>query len=56
MQLKNGPAVRAGVEALSAKLRQTPGVADVRYDRQWLDRLLAAVTIVRGAGLLLGPC
>ena len=27
----------AGVDALAARLRQMPGVADVRYDRQWLD-------------------
>ena len=25
------------------RLRQTPGVSDVRYDRQWLDRLLSVV-------------
>ena len=42
------------VESLSEKLRQTPGVADVRWDRQWLDRLLSAVTIIRVAGLALG--
>jgi len=42
------------VEALVAKLRQLPGVADVRYDRQWLSRLLAAITFVRGLGLALG--
>ena len=31
-----------------------PGVADVRYDRQWLDRLLSAIAIIRGVGLVLG--
>ena len=31
-----------------------PGVVDVRYDRQWLDRLLAAVAVLRGVGLVLG--
>ena len=31
-----------------------PGVADVRYDRQWLDRLLAAMRVIRGVGLALG--
>jgi cell division protein FtsX len=32
-------APRAGpVEELAATLRQSPGVADVRYDREWLDR------------------
>jgi cell division transport system permease protein len=31
-----------------------PGVADVRYDRQWLSRLLSAVTVIRGIGFALG--
>ena len=30
-----------------------PGVADVRYDRQWLNRLLAAVGVIRGVGIAL---
>lgn len=42
------------VEQLAATLRTTRGVADVRYDRQWLDRLLSAVAIVRRVGLILG--
>jgi cell division transport system permease protein len=35
-------------------LRQTPGVADVRYDREWLDRLQTAASTVGGLGLILG--
>jgi len=35
------------------RLRQTPGVADVRYDREWLDRLQAAINVIRAIGLLL---
>ena len=31
-----------------------PGVADVRYDRQWLNRVLNAIAIIRGVGLVLG--
>ncbi len=54
VRLKSGADARAGIDDLGARLRQTPGVADVRYDRQWLDHLLAAVTIIRGVGLLLG--
>jgi len=30
------------------------GVADVRYDRQWLTRVLSAINVVRGVGLVLG--
>jgi len=26
----------------------------VRYDREWLDRLLSAVSVIRSAGLVLG--
>ena len=46
--------IAASVESLAARLRQMPGVADVRYDRQWLDRLLAAIAVIRGVGLVLG--
>jgi len=30
------------------------GVADVRYDRQWLSRLLSAIVLIRGIGLVIG--
>jgi cell division transport system permease protein len=53
LRLKGGGAARTAIDSLGLKLRQMPGVADVRYDRQWLDRLLGAVTIIRGVGLLL---
>ena len=42
------------VDALVGAVRQLPGVADVRYDRQWLTRLLAAIAVVRRLGLALG--
>ncbi len=44
----------AAVDALVAKVRQLPGIADVRYDRQWLSRLVAAVGVIRGLGFALG--
>ena len=53
VQLKPGPAAEAGVESLGATLRATAGVADVRYDRQWLGRLMSAISIIRGVGLLI---
>lgn len=43
-----------GVDLLLAEIRQLPGVADVRYDREWLQRLSRAVGVVRGVGLILG--
>jgi cell division transport system permease protein len=54
VRLKTGPGADAGVEALGARLRETAGVADVRYDRQWLGRMLSAISIIRTVGLLLG--
>lgn len=48
------PGADAAIDALVGGVRQLPGVADVRYDRQWLSRLLAAVGVIRGIGLALG--
>lgn len=54
VRLKPGSDVQAAVDALGTQLRQTAGVADVRYDRQWLDRLMTAISAVRMVGLALG--
>jgi cell division transport system permease protein len=40
-------------ERLAARLGGMPGVADVRYDRRWIDRLLTAVALSRCVGLFL---
>ena len=48
VRLQAAPAREDAVAQLAAKLGQTPGVSDVRYDRQWLDRLLSAVTADSG--------
>ena len=48
------PSAAGGLDALGTRLRQTDGVADVRYDRQWLNRLLGAIAIIRRGGLALG--
>ena len=48
------PGADAAIDSLVGGVRQLPGVADVRYDRQWLSRLLAAVGVIRGIGLALG--
>lgn len=45
---------QTGVDLLLAEVRQLPGVADVRYDREWLQRLSSAVAVIRGVGLVLG--
>jgi cell division transport system permease protein len=54
VRLRPGAEAAAGVDALAARVRQLPGVADVRYDRQWLARLLSAISIIRGVGFMLG--
>jgi cell division transport system permease protein len=54
VRLRSGPATQSDVDNLGAKLRQTPGVADVRYDRQWIARVLSAIEIIRAVGLVLG--
>lgn len=43
----------ADVEALATRAGSMPGVADVRYDRRWIQRLMNAVAMVRGGGLAL---
>ena len=54
LRLRSGATVADSVDRLANRLRDTAGVADVRYDRQWLSRLLSIVTIVRRVGLGLG--
>jgi cell division transport system permease protein len=54
LEVRLRPGREAGVEALADTLRGLPGVADVRYDRQWLARLVGGVRVLRGLGLLLG--
>lgn len=38
---------------LASQVRGMPGVADTRYDRQWIERLVTVVGLVRGAGVVL---
>jgi cell division transport system permease protein len=47
-------AANPAVDVLVAELRQLPGVADVRYDREWLARLVAAIDVIRLVGGVLG--
>lgn len=54
VRLQSAAEAAAPVDTLAAKLRSSPGVTDVRYDRQWLDRLLSIVGMTRLIGLALG--
>jgi cell division transport system permease protein len=53
VRLRPDAGASASVDALSTRLRVMPGVADVRYDRQWLNRLLTVVGVIRGVGVAL---
>ena len=54
VRLRTEPEVRDRVDGLAGQVRLLPGVADVRYDRQWLDRLQAAIAVISGIGIALG--
>lgn len=54
VQLRPELARDPSVDRLAAQLRQQAGVSDVRYDRRWIERLLALVGAARAAGLALG--
>jgi cell division transport system permease protein len=43
----------AEVERLAEHVATVGGVADVRYDRRWIQRLMDAATLVRAAGFAL---
>jgi cell division transport system permease protein len=52
VRLRRG-AAPADVAAFAQKVAALPGVADVRYDRQWIERLMRSLDIVRTGGLTL---
>jgi cell division transport system permease protein len=54
LRLKTGAGLSERTEALAGRLRVAPGVADVRYDRLWLDRLQSALRAVEWAGMIFG--
>jgi cell division transport system permease protein len=52
VRLRTDPTSGADADALARSLGGREGVADVRYDRQWLARLQSLVTAGRVAGAL----
>ena len=54
VRLRSTASVQTSVDALVDHLRATPGVSDVRYDKDWLDRLLRGVRLLRLIGVALG--
>jgi cell division transport system permease protein len=55
-EVKLTPESRAegALDGLAASLREVRGVSDVRFDREWIDRLLSSIAVVRVVGLVLG--
>ncbi|MFN7917978.1 MAG: ABC transporter permease [Vicinamibacterales bacterium] len=54
VRLRSSEEAQGVLEALVVKLRSLPGVTDVRYDKEWLDRLLRGLRLLRIIGLSLG--
>ena len=48
------PTAPDGPDRLAAQLRQAAGVVDVRYDRQWIQRLSGVAAVCRLLGYVLG--
>jgi cell division transport system permease protein len=51
LRLRTDPESTGAADALATQILERPGVADVRYDRQWLARVLTLVNGIRLAGL-----
>lgn len=54
VRLRSSSASQASIDALVERTRETKGVSDVRYDKEWLDRLLRGVRVLRLIGFALG--
>ncbi|MCC7241683.1 MAG: ABC transporter permease [Acidobacteria bacterium] len=52
VRLQPGPGVADEAAALAAAIVDVEGVADVQFDRQWLERLLSLIAGVRAAGIV----
>ena len=52
VRLRADPEWGDAVDGLAARLREAPGVTDVRYDREWIARIATAVRALRGLGAL----
>jgi cell division transport system permease protein len=53
LRLRATRVVPARIEDLAHSVGRMPGVADVRYDQQWLDHIARVVAIVRWVGIVL---
>jgi cell division transport system permease protein len=53
VRLRTDPTSSGAAEGLAELLGQRDGVVDVRYDQQWLSRLLAVLASIRVAGIII---
>lgn len=53
VRLHTDPASTGAADGIAAQLATRDGIVDVRYDRQWLSRLMAAVTSIRIGGFVI---
>jgi cell division transport system permease protein len=51
VRLRSDPGSAEAADGLAERLAARPAVADVRYDRRWLSRLLGIVTAIRLGGV-----
>ena len=56
VRLRPASAAELAVDALVERMRATPGVSDVRYDKEWLDRLQRGVRLLRAYRLRARRC
>ncbi|MGC4080577.1 MAG: ABC transporter permease [Vicinamibacterales bacterium] len=54
VRLASSVDAQRAIEGVIGKLRTQAGVSDVRYDKDWLDRLLRGLRLLRLIGLALG--
>jgi cell division transport system permease protein len=54
VRLRSSTDAQASIDPLVERMRTTPGVSDVRYDKEWLDRLLRGLRLLRVIGGALG--
>jgi cell division transport system permease protein len=52
VRLRTDPASTGAADALATQLGERDGVVEVRYDQQWLARLLGVLTSLRLAGIV----
>ncbi len=54
VRLRSESAADRTADRLAERLAKAEGVADVRFDRQWIDRLMKMIGVVKAVGLALG--